>query len=565
MDTSVNDKHFFTIFVFPFMYYRLRDGEKLSMRPSDLANQLCRLGEDSDWEEKAFDVSNALEYNEWHYFYPYVRSMLYSTNRENQVSDRDTRRRNVDDSERKKSDDGIRYLRRKDYNKENNAELLAQFYASDGTIHSVKTTVNSVDLHLFDNQIGLLSISTEKKTSEESVQSTFEDYLRYNETVRRVYPPFLDRYSPSNVGNTSVVKSVAKMLPHCVALLSPKKPPVEERFPDLRLPEHKMYLSRVIRELLSPIRFNDGTFEQADFSYDLFTDDRMFIVSYYRDQELATSLSAPCCGEYMYEKSDEWYSMIFVEGDYKDPTIKNERTKRELIRTHTYDRWVEGGSFYGMSRYSLVFLGKNDWHVQNLLYDHMKSMYYQMALIVLFQRAMLVKFSEEIKELTKYFKGGGRLDPELRKKADQLHGDFIKFTNEYWYTEVTPQEQGIEMYRQWMNLLGHDYLYAKVKGEIAELAAHVRTMIEHESNQNIELITKMGLPLSVIIAVMTVWLAIYGEGHVPDLLSCIVHLRFDAWKVILFAFFAISGVTFLFQLGKFIYRYVVQWFRKSPG
>jgi len=563
MDTSVSDKHFFTIFVFPFMYYRLSDGKKLSVSPSDLAKQLCPQRKGGDWEEKTFDVSNALEYNEWHYFYPYVRSMLFNTARENQVSDRDTRGREVDKSERKKSDDGIRYLWRKDYNKENNAELLAQFYASDDTVHSVKTIVNSIDLHLFDNQIGLLSITTEKKTEEELPQSTFEDFLRYNETVRRVYPPFLDRYSPPNVGNTSVVKSVSKMLPHCIALLSPKKSPVEERFPDLRLPDHKMYLSRIIRELLSSMRFNDGTFKDADFSYDPFTDDRMFIVSYYRDQELAASLSARCCGEYSYEKSDKWYSMIFVEGNHKGLTIKNESTKRELIRRHTYNRWVESGSFYGMSRYSLVFLGKNDWVVQNILYDHMKSMYYQMALIVLFQRAILVKFSEEIKELTKYFRGGERLDPELRKKADLLHGDFIKFTNEYWYTEVTPQEQGIEMYRQWMDLLGHDYLYAKVKGEISELAAHVRTMIEHESNQNIELITKMGLPLSVVIAVMTVWLAVYGEGHVPDLLSSIVHLRVDPWKGILFTSFAISGAISLFQLGKFICRYVTQRFRKS--
>lgn len=547
MDTSdkeekdfrfTKDNHFFTIFIFPFKYFN--HGEKEPVSPCKMANHFVASGGGNVWEEKPFTVSDALEYNEWHYFYPYVRSMLFKENQ--------------------KEKEGIRYLRRKDYNEATKAELLVQFYGSDQKIRSVKTDVNSVDLHLFDNQIGLLSITTECGNTDYGM----EDFLRYNDTARRVYPPFLGEAEnkAESIGKTSAPKE-NNILPYSVTLLAPGKAPVEERFPDLQLPDKKLYLSRVVRDLLSPIMFNDGTeIPKEEYAYDSFTDDRMFIVSYYRNDVLGSGLSKYCCGQYSYENSNEWYSMIFVEGNPKDVTIKNDPMKRELLHKHSYARWADKGTLYGMSRYSLVFVGRNGWFEQNMLYTHMKSMYYQMALIILFQRAMLVKFSEEIKNLTKYFTSG-QSDREFRAKADQLHGNFIKFTNEYWYTEVTPQEQGIEMYRQWMDLVGHDYLYAKVKGEISELATHVRTMIEHESNQNIELITKMGLPLSVVIAVMTVWLAIYGERHVPDLLPYIVHLRIDPWQVILSVIFAISGAISLFQLGKFICRYVTLWFRKS--
>jgi hypothetical protein len=525
-----NDNHFFTIFVFPFKYFR--QGNKDAVSPAEVANDFLK-DDGKVWEEKPFKVSDALEYNEWHYFYPFVRSMLFHGEQDKK--------------------EGIRYLRRKDYDELHGAELLVQFYGSDEQIHSVKTDVNSVDLHLFDNQIGLLSITTECGNT----RCSMEDFLRYNDTARRVYPPFLPKNSeniPDALGKTDAAQK-KHLLPYTIALLTPDRAPIEERFPDLQLSSQRLYLSRIIRELLSPMKFNDKTTESTGkYMYDSFTDDRMFIVSYYRNDALGNSLSKYCCGEYEYEHSDEWYSMIFVDGS---PTIANNRMKRELIRAHTYDRWADYGTLYGMSRYSFVALCRNTDEKttdfpRRVLPVHMKTMYYQMALIVLFQRAMLINFSQRIKDLTKYFKQGEKLNPNLREKADLLHGNFIKFTNEYWFTEVTPQEQGIEMYNQCTELLELDYLYGKVKGEIAELATHVRTLIEHGTNQKIALITKMGLPLSVVIAAGTIWLAVYGERSVPDFLFSFAHLHVNPWQELLGAVYAIFGIIFIVQIAIYL-------------
>ena len=51
--------------------------------------------------------------------------------------------------------------------------------------NSITTKVNEINVHLFENQIGLLTITTENKNI------TYEDFLKYNDLVRRVYPPHL--------------------------------------------------------------------------------------------------------------------------------------------------------------------------------------------------------------------------------------------------------------------------------------------------------------------------------------------------------------------------------------
>jgi len=184
----------------------------------------------------------------------------------------------------------------------------------------------------------------------------------------------------------------------------------------------------------------------------------MFIVSYYSDKKLSDELSRKRGCEYIYERSNDWYRFVFVDGNFTN--VQNDDLKRELIRKHTYARWAGGGSLYGMSRYSLVLLcdeSDDSDDSEKMLKQHINSIYYQMAMIVLFQRAMLLKFAEDLDELIKEFKVG-RLSEPLQRKAEKLHGDFIKFINKYWFIEVTPQEQGIEMYNQWLGLVGLDKL-----------------------------------------------------------------------------------------------------------
>ncbi|MDI6809664.1 MAG: hypothetical protein QME66_11890 [Candidatus Eisenbacteria bacterium] len=549
MDTSKNKVHFFTIFIFPFKYFGWDGHNQVAITPQAAVKPLTD-GRTVKWRESLFSIGDKeqkawtaesleelrkeiLEYsessrsgaapavlekqkdkidekfrpmrehNEWYYFHPYVREMIFRSHL---------------------SDDGsMRFLTRTDY-----TTLCVQVVDDDNPPRHISAHVKSIDLHLYDNQIGLLSITAESEN-----QHTFEELLRFNDVARRVYPPFLGFYRPErddekaaimdmDLSPTSAARKGGGILPNTVTLTG-KSRPIQQVFESITLPQTEPFLSKIILKLLDPLQFKpweEQKLQANKIYFDSFTDDRMFIVSYCAEPDLAQRLSPQCCGHFNYESSDEWYQFLFVDG--KTMGVANESMKRELIRKHTNGRWAEYRTLYGMSRYSFVMLGDGKDFCKRVLYHHMKGAYYQLALIILFQRAMLLKFSEDVKELTKMFKRS-RPSEQFFRRADKLYGEFIAFTNRYWHSEVTPQEQGIELYDKWTRLLEHGRLFEDVNGEIQDLALYVRNAIEHRTSDRIKALTRvlvrltwMLVGLTVLLLVLTIWLAFIGEGELPQ-------------------------------------------------
>ncbi|MFH1897523.1 MAG: hypothetical protein ABH886_04695 [Candidatus Desantisbacteria bacterium] len=441
----------------------------------------------------------------------------------------------------------MEYLARTDYNK-----LEVEFY--DGK--TITTKVNSINLHLFDNQIGLLSITTEKQEGDNT--TGFDDFLRYNDVARRVYPPYLGKED-----NTCTPK-FDSILPVKISLYHRENNhnPIMEDFAPIDLEDlsHKGYdfwLSKIIQKLLEPFELlHKENMKKGKIYYTPYIDDRMFVVSYYSDKELSDGLKKRCCDRYVYETADEWYKFIFVDGN--DIGIQNNAMKKELIQKHTYSRWADGGTLYGMSRYSFVMLCSTE--APPYLKQYMKSMYYQIALMVLFQRAMLLKFAGDVDSLTNLFEK--EMLHELREKANELQGDFIKFINKYWFVEVTPQEQGIEIYNQWMGLLNLERLYNEVQSEISQLSEYVENKIESETNKKVAIITHIGFPLMVISLVLSLW-QIY-EGRTKGVVSLgIYELCKKAWHVYSFKLLLVPiGVIVLFAFLFWLIPKIKKWWHR---
>jgi hypothetical protein len=245
--------------------------------------------------------------------------------------------------------------------------------------------------------------------------------------------------------------------------------------------------------------FRETQETQSEWLYDSFTDDRMFVVTFMINANIAKRLGKRMCGRYVYESDDFWYRYIFLDGGSKG--VENEEMQVQLIRDHTYPRWANYGTLYGMSRYSFVALcGVDDGgKFHEILYDQMMSMYYQLALVILFQRSMLLKFSHDVRKLDL-----NNPDKSFIKNAQKLHGDFIKFTNAYLFSEVTPQEQGIELYDQWYKIQDLDKLFSEVKQEIDDVASYVRNEISHKTDVSVR-------DLTLILFVLTIWLVLFGD------------------------------------------------------
>ncbi len=531
MDTSNEKVHFFTIFVFPFKYEECKENTIAQPRKGSLqrvADVLTNGNTDAKigWAEckyeigpgaplfqikegekedellkrrRAWEEERIREYNQWLYFYPFVRKMIFRSHLS--------------------SEDDMMFLTREDF-----VTLCVQFVDGDSPPQHISVAVQSVDIHLFANQIGLLSITAESEN-----QYTYDEFLRFNDLARRVYPPYLGFYKKdSNI--TSAPRKGSGILPNTITLVPKPREEKEEEdhheqkekmrkllqqnFDAMTLPHTAPVLSDVLQQLLDPLRLKPwADLDKQTTYYEPFTDDRMFVVSFCAHPTLASQLSSKCCGRYDYETSSKWYAYIFVDGN--GIGVKNESMKSDLIQKHTYARWIDNKTLFGMSRYSFVALSDDGF-----LYHHMKGVYYQIALIMLFQRAMLLEFSRRVKEIVDDVPRDGKTNWEKTVEGiKNLQLDFISFTTKYSFAEVTPQEQGIEIYTQWTKIMEVDELFNEVKIEIDQLAEHVQTRLSYQTDVTIKELTLMLSVLTWWLFILTVWLVVFGDFYLEGKLA----------------------------------------------
>jgi hypothetical protein len=479
--------NYFTTFIFPFKFEQGDSGEA---QPSAIR---AKFEKEKNWRLENFKLQDSPEhYNEYQYFLPFVRNVLY--NREAFTRDHPQK-------------EGMIFLTREDI-----SSLTIKYYDKEKKEKTFKTAISSIDLHLFDNGIGFLTITTVKS---EGDPADFDTFLLYNDLARRVYPPFRNTKSLQDLKEKSILPSNIAVHGKDGALFS------EESFKDDTLQrcmeKDVPFLSKVIIDILKPFEFNqDDKKDKKDSEvvyYTPFSDDRMFTLSFYQyDKENKVSSleklsrlteifsSSPNKTSGNPFKTDElWYRYIFVDGNKAG--IANGKMMEDLISQHTYARWVNHGTLFGMSRYSFVCLCNSSGDFHEELMQHMKSVYYQMALLILLQRVMLIKFSEHIGAISQEFEHG----EDVIRKAEALHGNFINQIAKYWFIEVTPQEQGIEIYNQWVNLLGLERLFQETHREISNMAEYIENRIESRRNRILENITYLGIPLAIVGIILSFW------------------------------------------------------------
>ena len=69
-----------------------------------------------------------------------------------------------------------------------------------------------------------------------------------------------------------------------------------------------------------------------------------------------------------------------------------------------------------------------------------------MASLVLAQRVLSLYYSREISEISKELDEDKQTNKELRARVNTLNRDYLRFVNNVYFREVTPQDQGIELY-----------------------------------------------------------------------------------------------------------------------
>lgn len=340
--------------------------------------------------------------------------------------------------------------------------------------------IKKISLRIFNSSTGILSINLHNSKYEQ-----LEEIIKINEFGRRIYPQYLD----PQTGVDLPFGTKGNFLADSVTVKIGGKQ-IEEKFPNENYNENEIIFPEHIKYLLG--------YEFVDqYKPCIIIDDRMFTVCWFGNDSFARILKTEK-GKYdNYLINEDLYKFIFIDGN--TPLVHNENMKKELLDKSIYKRWTNLGTFYGTTRYSFTTITDLSEFNKDVIRTHVETIYSEMAVLLLVQRSELLNFSNRIVEISREIKNN--LNEENILKVKNLQSDFLEFVSTMYFTEVTPQDQGIELFDMMRQDLRLDQTLNEIRTEINELFNYVDLNFERNSAREMEKLTKLGaifLPLTLI-------------------------------------------------------------------
>lgn len=334
--------------------------------------------------------------------------------------------------------------------------------------------VDAININLYKTGVGLMSFYL--RNDDES-QCDTRDILNINQYGRRILPPF---WSEVNAKERNELSEYLEIIGLDTEIS-------KENFKSYTVDEPWTATS-MLDSLLKDLTDN--------LTLTPVIDDRMFVMSLYKNDDMSR-LSLSAADAYCNSSSpfsEFWYKYLFV--DTWSPTCQNDEMRRDLLRAHTYLRWQDWNSLYGVSRYSFVYLTNSG--VPSYLVDYFMTTYARMMEIALVQRASVLCFSNEVTTLTK--RGDWTLE-KLSEHVDSLNEEYIRFINRMYFNELTSQDQGVELYGLIRQNLDIDSYVEELKDEIEKLHDTISFKVERSRNEKAETLNFMAailLPVSIV-------------------------------------------------------------------
>ena len=415
--------------------------------------------EKDNWEYKKFEIKSHLEYNELAYFYDFTKEVLFNTQEFKENSTSYYFEKKLAESEKSYI---IEILKKENYQNPNEVTFQKKY-----TLY-----LDSISLRVFDTGIAILTYEVLNFDYKD-----IEDILRINDFGRRVYPQFLgEDFNLQNPKNT--------FLPNFTEVAG-----IKEDFNKSYKNNNSIILPKFITQILGENTFSAHSNTLEKFFIQPVVDDRMFVVSWYGNDEFSKSLKEIDFYKIFEDNKktnwilkwhyNNWYRYIFVDGG--DITVQNKYMQKELTLKASYLRWQNYGTFFGISRYSFVCLTNRDFFGTNIILSHMKSLYFQLFTILLAQRASIIRFSDEITAVI-----NEKNSNELANNVSSLYKNYLQFRSKLFFKEVTAQEQGIEIYQQAKEIMEIENHLNETDSEIKSLNEYAKLEIEKKENKEMK-------------------------------------------------------------------------------
>ncbi|MEM4260571.1 MAG: CorA family divalent cation transporter [Candidatus Woesearchaeota archaeon] len=437
----------------------------------------------------SFKFVKSSDYNEYTYFYDFVRNAIYDEHEPTDI---------------KNSNIFSHYT----FNLGKNAKYCINILDD----REYELNIDGIFIHIFNTGVGILNFRL-KNTR----YSQFEEILKINEYGRRLYPQFLSEDIDNNR-----IRATKKTFLACqleIKTDNEKIGDIVEDFTEYNcedidtLRTKPKYISKIITRLLGNnfIRSheNETRIEDKILLREL-VDDRMFVMCWYNNDKLANNLRKIITNgpngiknEYKFNISNDWYSYIFIDNDSNTPQCKNFQMMRDLLKKHTYPRFSDSGTLYGLSRYSFMCLTDSSSFSKDIISNHFKTIYYQLVVLCLIQRGSILRFSHEVTQISKAIskkiskRNNNQNSQDILSKIEQITNEYINFVNNIYFREVTAQEQGIELYDMLQNFMRIERDIKDLNREIDELYNYANLVEEKQQSNRLERLSILGAALLI--------------------------------------------------------------------
>lgn len=409
--------------------------------------------------------------------------------------------------------------------------------------HIFELKVEKIGLKLYETGIGILSYNLNNCNKD----TTSDDILMINNWGRRVYPQFLPLFE---------VKT--KMLPDLLTMnLQGGNLLISENF-QRKYNSESLYISKTVMELLGgKFTYDCESCKKGQVFIKPVIDDRMYNICLYMNDEISEHLKSKKDGEYSWQEDEFWSKYIL--GDGKESRCQSDVMLRKFNKNSTYLRWINQGTLYGVTRYSFVALSALRGNYNEVLLNHFSYLYYDMACLVLAQRASILRFSEEASRLAVIDDTNNSIFKNTHEIAlvriKDLQLKYIHFINRLYFRDVTAQDQGTELYELMVNSMQIERDISRLDSEIDELHRYALLTSEDNTNNMLTILTIV----STVIAAIGLTTSFFGmnniNGNLPQITD---YNNFKVWSI---TYILLPVILMLSFVGAF-YTVLSKWRKK---
>lgn len=145
---------------------------------------------------------------------------------------------------------------------------------------------------------------------------------------------------------------------------------------------------------------------------------------------------------------------------------------RRTLKAIAYRRFEDWSTLFAIDDHALVAHSYGGFGYKHIVGRQIGGVYRRLYLIGLFYQASFHKFSENIIDLAKQAAESGADRPgSLADKVHELRVKFLDFANALWFDDVSPQIQGVDMFRLLAERMRLHAQYREVTAELERFDA----------------------------------------------------------------------------------------------